>query len=516
MAAALADLQALLVSMGCSILVSHAISVEQGYDTLAELALLKADDVGVLCKVIRRPGGLVQNPALNVPGAVVANLPPFVNNPGLQVSTRAEKNLKLLAYYLRYQERVSRTVLAANITLAMVRATESYGKWEEDHENLEAPKIDSKDWSKTLEAIQGWLRGYLGQSKIPLARVIRADIEVPDEVADPATNYSSRIDELIARAPIGAVGAEDEDYLVDRGTVWDLIESITRNDPSWTYVKVAQTTRDGRMAYLALESHYLGPNNVNHQASKAEALLKSATYQGETRNWNFEKYASLHVEQFNILDSLRKHGYSGIDPGTRVRYLLAGIKTTKLESVTATILASPAVYQVDFDKCVTLITDFIKQSPNMMIGTGRGVQVAAVHADGTEIIPDMTVDDRYYKLQEFKNLTPEQKAGLMIKREKRGQKSSAGRGGGGRGGKGRGGGGRGGGRGSSSSGNAGHDLSNRSLKKLAVRIAALNAKEGDTDETGESEEEETPTNTKKTKASNRTNPALKRSKKSKD
>jgi hypothetical protein len=55
----------------------------------------------------------------------------------------------------------------------MVRATESYGKWEED-ENLEAPKIDSN----SMEGIQGWLRGCLGQTKIPLAYVIRADIKV--------------------------------------------------------------------------------------------------------------------------------------------------------------------------------------------------------------------------------------------------------------------------------------------------------------------------------------------------
>jgi uncharacterized membrane protein YgcG len=512
LAAALLDLQALLVLMGCSALVSEAITVDQGYDNLVELALLTEKDVKVLASVIRKPGGLVQNPALAVPGVVVANMQPFVTNPGLPMSTRAEKNMKLLAYYLRYQERVSRTVLAGNITLDMVRGMESYEKWEEGHVNLEAPKIDSKDWSKTMEGIQGWLRGCLGQTKIPLAYVIRAEIAVPAEATDPATNYNSKTDELIARAPIqDAGGGDNEHYLVDRGTVWDLIESITRNDASWTYVKVAQRTRNGRMGYLALESHYLGPNNVNHLASKAEATLKSTTYNGETRTWNFEKYASLHVEQFNILDSLVKHGYSGIDPGTRVRYLMAGIKTSKVESVTTAILASPAVYQVNFDMCVTLYTDYIKQSPNMTISNGRGVQVAAVHADGSEIIPDMTVPDRYYKLQEYKDLTPEQKAGLAAKREKRGGKSSAGRGGSGRGGGGRSGGGRG-----SSSSSAGRDLSKKSLKKLAVRVAALNAKEADTDDTGESEEEATSTDTKKKKASNRTNPALKRSKKNKD
>jgi hypothetical protein len=59
-------------------------------------------------------------------------------------------------------------------------------------------------------------------------------------------------------------------------------------------------------------------------------------------------------------------------------------------------------------------------------------------------------------------------------------------------------------------------LSSKSLKKLAVRVAELNAKEADTDDRCGSEEEETPTSTKKTKASNRTNPALKRSKKNKD
>ena len=39
--------------------------------------------------------------------------------------------------------------------------------------------IDAKNWPKTIEDIEEFLRGRLGEQKIPLAYVIRPNIEVP-------------------------------------------------------------------------------------------------------------------------------------------------------------------------------------------------------------------------------------------------------------------------------------------------------------------------------------------------
>ena len=100
-------------------------------------------------------------------------------------------------------------------------------------------------------------------------------------------------DELIDRAPIrvGNAGnaAYTDDYLADRSKVWELISDITRYQDCRSYVRPAQRTRDGRLAFLGLKNHYLGKNNVNNMSSSAEAKLKDKSYSGEKCRWNFEK-----------------------------------------------------------------------------------------------------------------------------------------------------------------------------------------------------------------------------------
>jgi len=44
------------------------------------------------------------------------------------------------------------------------------------------------------------------------------------------------------------------------------------------------------MACKSLKKHYLGVNNVNSMASKAESQSTKAIYSGEKGQWNFEKF----------------------------------------------------------------------------------------------------------------------------------------------------------------------------------------------------------------------------------
>ena len=74
--------------MGFSQAAATEICNEQGYDSLDELKLLSDSDVVELCKVVRRPGGQIPDP--------VAGPPNMMANPGIPISLRAEKNMKLL------------------------------------------------------------------------------------------------------------------------------------------------------------------------------------------------------------------------------------------------------------------------------------------------------------------------------------------------------------------------------------------------------------------------------------
>lgn len=467
----MADLVALRAAygrLGFTPLVSQVITDVQGIDSLYELSILTDAECENLCKTIRRPGGMMVNPAVAAAGgaaaAAAAGIPAEIPNPGHPCSLRAENNLKLATYFLRFKQRTSRETQAADITVETIRAMRTLKDWEKNHEDVEAPKIDSKDWPRTFDNVEEYLSGVLGtNSKIPLAYVIRAN-ETPAD--DPENGWPTPQDELINRAPIlDAAGNHTATFLEDRAKVWELISDMTRNEDCWTYIKPSRGTRNGRAAFLDWKNHFLGPNNVDNQAAKAEATLANLSYTGERRNWNWEKYVSSHKDQHSILQGLTTHGYAGIDDRSKVRRLMEGIKTTELDVVKTQIMSS-ATLRSDFDACCNLFQDFIIQRKPTV-----NRQISAVTLGkrerrwDEEIEPDMSVPDRYYKGKEYAQLTTAQKLGLKIKRSDRAaKKHKAGKG------KGK---------------NKQIDLTNRAIKAIATALAKTSSQEATTDESNE-------------------------------
>ena len=91
---------------------------------------------------------------------------------------------------------------------------------------------------------------------------------------------------------------------------------------------------------LVVVNHYLRVYNTANLASMAQGKLKTLTYMGECRHWNFEHFVHLQVEQHEVLNGLIKYGYSRIDDGSKVHYLLAGIKTKDMDLVCIQIMAN--------------------------------------------------------------------------------------------------------------------------------------------------------------------------------
>ena len=130
-----------------------------------------------------------------------------------------------------------------------------------------------------------------------------------------------------------------------------------------------------------------------------------------------------------------QYGYSGIDDGSKVRYLLGGIKTKDLDLVKVQIMASPGLRQ-DYEGCVNLYQDYIAQHAP----TQRDYNVSQVRSskkDGRgkchggggvsfsdESLTGVKVDNHYYTPKEYASLNPKQKAKLKNVRHKRGHKPS--------------------------------------------------------------------------------------------
>jgi hypothetical protein len=237
--------------------------------------------------------------------------------------------------------------------------------------------MDPKNLTKNFEVIDEYFRGLRGYKKSSLCYVYRADLVPALAAVDPLTGtvgslHISHDDEMCARGPIllagAAVGPDGEtlgpfspSFIVDRAAVWEKLAEILLTNDAFTVIKGAKKTQNGHLAYQLLYVHYLGPNNVGNMAGEAENALNMVQYHGEKRQWNFEKYAPMHLRQHLILEALMAHGYVGIDPGSKVRFLLAGIRCSTLDAVKTCIISDEGL-RADFARCVTLFNDFVKQT----------------------------------------------------------------------------------------------------------------------------------------------------------
>jgi hypothetical protein len=465
-AAQLNDLRTALVRLGFSVDGAVDITADQGLDTLDEIKLLTDVEVSDLCKALRRPGGQIINP-----NAVGAN-PAMIANPGVQVSLRAETNLKLACYYLRFRDRISRAVASVDVTLPNIRALRALRDSEKEYKQpTDAPDVDEKYMITTIDNIESYLGKYVGDTKVPLSYVIRDDPEVIPEADDPPENYETRQSEMVARAPhTDAAGNPDPVFVQDNHTVWDIIADICKTSAAWRWIRAFERTKDGRGAYQELIRHYLGASAADNMNDEAKRILTSTFYTKEGRRFTYEKYVQRQKDAHVMLQRLEKQGYAELDEREKVRYLIDGIKNDKLDGVKTTIWANPALRR-DFDGCVDLFRTSLKHAtqsnPNVNIssfesggrgrggrggrgrgrdsrnyrrhtaygdgggrdgggrgrgrGRGRGGGRGRGPVDGSKI--DIT--DRYYTNDEFEAIGPEGRSQVMKLREARDQRRKA-------------------------------------------------------------------------------------------
>ena len=66
------------------------------------------------------------------------------------------------------------------------------------------------------------------------------------------------------------------------------------------------------------------------------------------------------------MENLLKYGYQGLDPGSKVLYLLNGIRCDKLSTVVATVRVHPDKYTKNFDSAVTFLAWYINKISPML------------------------------------------------------------------------------------------------------------------------------------------------------
>jgi hypothetical protein len=408
MAAATAAVRSMLQRMSlCLEAASEVTAVTwQNLSNSEDFLQLEDKDIDTLCRMIRWPGGI--NAAGNV-------------NHGISILAIAEANMKRMIYQLRHVVHCSWPIVWADITLVSMHRLAAQAEMEASHKDpVSLPIMVPKNRPKNFEAIDEFFRAYRGIQGHPAKYVYRTELLPAAAGLNPAAGvvgsaYFTQDDKLIVRGPIhemgAAVGPNAEmvgpfanAFLVDRAAVWEKVAEILLTSNSFAVIKSAKGSQNGRLTYQLLYAHYLGPNNVDHMASKAEKYLATSAYHGEKRTWTFEKYALLHLKQHQILESLVPHGYTGIDPGSKVCHLNSGIKTSTLDAVRTQIISDESLC-TDFAQCVTLYKDFVKTSVNT-VNVQMGI--AALNVADTD-----KEEDRWYTHDKWKDLLENEQAAIQ-------------------------------------------------------------------------------------------------------
>jgi hypothetical protein len=473
----------LFVRLGAAQATAEHIVDEEGFDEMAKLAQMTTKDVDRFCKNIRSPGGLLAAGG---------------QNRGHTLTNSFQDHLHQAVFFIKTKRRVSRAIAAGDIEVTRIntRLLNLRREQEAEYTNPTQVKVEinKQDWSKTFSTFEQALGTIKGVDGAPLSYCMRKDEAVKPEAEDPITNWTDDSNsEMKARAPIvnagpNATGFSDT-FTMDNPTVWSQVRFTFENTEERTHVRPFMRKEDGRGAILKLRTIKMGTQYVQNQSGSIEKKFRELTWKGDTRGWKFETYATKHQHYFNLLKELE--GYQEPNEGTRVRMLMDGITSDKLDSCKNNILSS-ATLREDFDGAVAQFTNFLGAMTSSSAET-RAEQRRNVSelgsAGGTKI------QNRFYTPDEYKKMSKEDRTVLYELRQKAdgGGKNSSGRATGKR---------------------TGYDKSfkeqNKLLKKQGRQIAKLMSQQS---AAASPEAEDSPTDDAEAEtevASNRTNPALRR------
>ena len=117
-----------------------------------------------------------------------------------------------------------------------------------------------------------------------------------------------------------------------------------------------------RVTYSLRTSGYTitcgGRNSFGNRNVMCETKIGRLEYYGKKKSFNWEKYTNLHVEQYNIKDTLTAHGFNYWSEAQKVRYLVKRIQINLVNTCPANISGSAALHD-DLAAVARHVPDFL-------------------------------------------------------------------------------------------------------------------------------------------------------------
>ena len=149
---------------------------------------------------------------------------------------------------------------------------------------VKLPKLSHKKWPEFKSGLSELLGRSFGQNKIPLLYVIREN-----DTNDFDDTYDDRRSKLTA-----CISHTGPSYKSDNGDVFSILVQHTEYSEGASIVQSNERRRNGRKAWKELLNHFEGTTYRQRSAQEAGNILRSASYSGSKKNYEFGDYYRLH------------------------------------------------------------------------------------------------------------------------------------------------------------------------------------------------------------------------------
>ena len=267
------EIHDLLVICGINEIATRTAIIQEGFTTPAQFSRITPDEVETMVKNLRQPRG---------------------NQPGVWIGAVHTKNLKALVWWARDKKRRNQEIDIDEFDEAKLE--ECIVKLEVDDKDEDA-KVDAPgqlkladDWVRWELALYNYLMSITGASGVPLAYVIRKEIDDVDDYV-----FENDVERLIHEAPL-----EGPIFNADNHQVYRIIKSKLVGTDNWEWISQYDRTENGRATMNTLRTHYDGPGEITKRVARAEAQIQALHYKSE-QTFSFERFITKLNGAYQVL-----------------------------------------------------------------------------------------------------------------------------------------------------------------------------------------------------------------------
>ncbi len=353
----------LLFSQGAAV----ALYNDQMITTLDVLQDLTDNMIKEICRAIRKPGGDV---------------------PGHQISELSMTCLKLFAFWARHMWQTLRGVNnRTDMTWDDIKTLTNQKTLEDSLLDTKQPETPTMTLDPQLaaKAFTGMLillskmQGIAGHplNYVPHSNLKRPnDADIDNETKDPppfgqpGSPYFLIDDKFCCWAPIlcsdlihlqfktlESDGPFERSFLANMVMVYN-VHHACWGESSWSsHVKKFSKTKNGRQVYRTLHTLLLSGKRVVSTRGAIVTKLQSFRYEGDQKNFNFDKYVNPLVEQHNQHADLQEYRVAPLAKNLKALWFQDGIKDPSLDAVKVSINANHSNF-TDFDSVKDAYVEF--------------------------------------------------------------------------------------------------------------------------------------------------------------